>query len=74
MSKEDELREILDQTAKEISQVDHNPRTWLSWMVYLLGRLDRLSMDVNPNDRQLYKEMLRALQGAIRDRLNRGGW
>ena len=74
MSKEDELREILDQTAQAISQADHNPRTWLSWMVYLLGRLDRLSMTVNPNDQQLYKEMLSSLQSALRDRLNRGGW
>jgi hypothetical protein len=74
MSKEDDLRETLNQTAKEISMLDHNPRTWLSWMVYLLGRLDRLSMDINPNDQQIYKEMLSALQDTIRDRLKRGGW
>jgi hypothetical protein len=74
MSREDDLRETLKQTAKEISQNDQNPRTWLSWIVYLLGRLDRLSMDINPNDQQTYKEMLAALQDTIRDRLKRGGW
>lgn len=74
MSNEESLREDLNQIAKDISQLDHNPRTWLSWMVYLLGRLERLAMDVNPNDQQIYKEMLSALQDAIRNRLKRGGW
>lgn len=74
MSKEDELRDILDNTANEISQLSGNPRTWLSWLVYLLERLDQKAMDVNPAYQQTYKEMLTALQDAIRNRLTRGGW
>lgn len=74
MSKEDELRDILDNTANEISQLSGNPRTWLSWLVYLLERLDQKAMDVNPTYQQTYKEMLTALQDAIRNRLTRGGW
>ena len=41
MSREDELREILNETAKEISSTQNNPRTWVSWMVYLLGQLEQ---------------------------------
>ena len=39
-SNEDDLRDILDKTAQEIAQMYSNPRTWQSWMVYLLGRLE----------------------------------
>jgi len=51
-----------------------NPRTWLSWMVYLLGRLEQQATDENPSHKDLYKDMLSALQDAIRNRLRTGGW
>jgi hypothetical protein len=74
MSKEDEVRGILDETSKEISQLSNNPRTWLSWMVYLLERMEQQAMDANPVYKETYKEMLLALQDAIKNRLRTGGW
>ena len=37
MSKEDDVREILNEAVQEIAQAQNNPRTWLSWIVYLLS-------------------------------------
>lgn len=74
MSREDELRDILDQTADEIAKLDGNPRTWLSWMTYLLGQLELKATGVNPSYKQTYKEMLKALQDAIRNHLTTGSW
>jgi hypothetical protein len=74
MSKEDELREVLDNTAKEMAQLDRNPRAWLSWMVYLLGAMEQQATDYDPSRKDSYKEMLAAIQDAIRNRLRTGGW
>ena len=74
MSREDELRDVLDRTAGEIKQVSGNPRTWLSWMVYLLAALEKQATDTNPANIDSYKEMLAALQDAIRNRFRTGGW
>ncbi len=74
MSTDDELRELLDGTAAEISRLSSNPRTWLSWMVYLLGRLEQQTTDGSPSHKDLYKDMLSALLDAIRNRLRTGGW
>jgi hypothetical protein len=74
MSRDDELRQLLDETASEISRLSSNPRTWLSWMVYLLGCLERQATDENPSHKDLYKDMLSALLDAIRNRLRTGGW
>jgi hypothetical protein len=74
MSEDEELRGVLDETASEISRVDSNPRTWLAWMVYLLGRLEHQAADANPYHKQAYAEMLASLQDAIRNRQRTGGW
>ena len=74
MSTEDEVRGILDETSKEIFRLSNNPRTWLSWIVYLLGRLEQRALDANPVYKETYKEMLVALGDAIRNRLRTGGW
>ena len=74
MSREDELREILNETAQEISRPGSNPRTWLSWMVYLLARLEGQATNENPANKQSYLEMISALQGEIRNRIRTGGW
>jgi len=73
MNTEDDLREFLDKTAKEISNTQKNPRTWQSWMVYLLGRLEEEAVIQNP-DKTSFNEMLSALQDEIRNRLRTGGW
>ena len=72
-SNEDDLRDILDKTALEMAQMYSNPRTWQSWMVYLLGRLEAEAIK-NPAHMEAFKEMLASLQDELRNRLKTGGW
>ncbi len=72
-SNEDDLRDILDKTAQEMAQMYSNPRTWQSWMVYLLGRLEAQTTQ-NPAYMESFKEMLASLQDELRNRLKTGGW
>jgi hypothetical protein len=74
MSKEDELRDVLNQTVTEISQAQGNPRTWLSWVVYLLARLEEKATNESPVNKESYMDMLSALQDEIRNRVRTGGW
>jgi hypothetical protein len=74
MSREDELRDILNEAAGEIAQAQSNPRTWLSWVVYLLARLEEKATNESPADRASYLEMLAALQDELRNRVRTGGW
>jgi hypothetical protein len=74
MSKEDDVREALDQATQVITQAQSNPRTWLSWMVYLLARLEDHAVKAGSANRETYMEMLAALQDEIRNRARTGGW
>jgi hypothetical protein len=74
MSKEDAIREFLDDAVKEITQADDNPRTWLSWVVYLLSKLEEKVTQQGPVNRASYVEMLDALQDEVRNRQRTGGW
>lgn len=74
MSVDDELRDILRSTAQEISRLQTNPRTWLSWMVYLLAQLEDRATHQSVASRDSYTSMLTALQDEIRNRLRTGGW
>ena len=74
MSREDELRDVLGDAAKDISQIQTNPRTWLSWMVYLLVRLEEKATNESSASKDSYVSMLSALQDEIRNRLRTGGW
>lgn len=74
MGKEDNLRDILDQAVQEIAKAQSNPRTWLSWIVYLLARFEDQAAKMGPNDRDTYMEMLSVLQDEIRNRERTGGW
>lgn len=74
MSKEDDIRETLEQAAREIAEAQSSPRTWLSWIVYLLARLEEQSAKSSANSRESYMEMLAALQSEIRNRIRTGGW
>ncbi len=74
MSKEDELRDVLNETAKVLAEGQNNPRTWLSWMVYLLARLEDQAAKSGAARRESYMEMLSALQDEIRNRMRTGGW
>jgi hypothetical protein len=74
MSKEDELRDVLQETVKSISEAQSNPRTWLAWIVYLLARLEEKATNENPADKESFVEMLSALQDELRNRIRTGGW
>ena len=74
MSKEDELRDVLNEAAKTISVAQGNPRTWLAWVVYLLARLEEKATNENPANKESFMEMLSALQDEIRNRTRTGGW
>ena len=74
MSKEDNIRDILNEAADEIVQAQSNPRSWLSWMVYLLARLEDQAAKESPTSRETFLEMLSALQDEIRNRKRTGGW
>ena len=73
-SNEDELQDVLKETAIEISRMYDNPRSWLSWMTYLLERLEEQANRRNPANIETFKEMLSALQDELRNRLRTGGW
>jgi hypothetical protein len=72
-SNEDDLRDILNNTALEIAQTYPNPRTWQSWMVYLLERLEAKAVE-NPAYTESFKEMIVSLQDELRNRVKTGGW
>ena len=74
MSKEDDVREILNEAVQELVEAQNNPRTWLSWMVYLLARLEDQAVKSGSATRESYMEMLTALQSEIRNRTRTGGW
>ena len=74
MSKEDELRETFNRAAQELAEAQSNPRTWLSWVVYLLARLEDRASTASATGRDSFIEMLSALQDEIRNRLRTGGW
>ena len=74
MSKEDGIRNILDEAVQEIAEAQNNPRSWLSWMVYLLAHLEDRAARESPTSRESFLEMLSALQDEIRNRKRTGGW
>jgi hypothetical protein len=74
MSKEEGLREVLNNVVQDITEAQDNPRTWLSWIVYLLARLEDQATKAGSASRDSYLEMLSALQDEIRNRTRTGGW
>jgi hypothetical protein len=74
MSRDDELKDILDDTARQIANLSPNPRTWLSWMVFLLEQLENEASNENPTYKDLFRDMLAALEDSLRNRRNTGGW
>lgn len=74
MSKEENVREILNEAVQEIVQAQDNPRTWLSWIVYMLARLEDQAAKSSSANRESYLDMLAALQSEIRNRTRTGGW
>ncbi len=73
-SNEDELRDVLNKTAREISRMYGNPRAWQSWLVYLMEQLEDQANQRNQGDMDNFKEMLSTLMDQMRNRLRTGGW
>jgi hypothetical protein len=74
MSKEDELRDTLNEAVRSMAAAQSNPRTWLAWIVYLLARLEEKATNENPAHKESFLDMLSALQDEIRNRTRTGGW
>ena len=74
MSKEDELRDILNEAIQSMADAQSNPRTWLAWVVYFLAHLEEKATNENPAYKESFLEMLAALQDEIRNRTRTGGW
>lgn len=74
MSRDDELKDILDETARQIAILSTNPRTWLNWLVYLLEQLEKEASNENSSHKDLYRDMLAALEDTLRNHRNTGGW
>ena len=74
MRSEDELRDLLTEAAEEIADFSGNPRTWLTWITFLMEKLDEEAMSVNPLYQEVYQDLLYALMTSIRNRIKSGGW
>ena len=74
MSTDDDLRDMMTETAKELARRQSNPRTWLSWMVYLLARLEEQANNQSLAGKDAFVSTLSALQDEIRNRMKTGGW
>jgi hypothetical protein len=74
MSEMDELRDKINELAEAIAGADRNPRSWLTYIVYLLDRLEQQALGVDSSYQRTYTDTLTALRDTIRNRLNTGGW
>jgi hypothetical protein len=72
--KEYELREALDRAAADMHRYNPNPITWQNQLVYFLGQLEKQAMDVDPINRDRYREMISNLKDAIYNYQNSGSW
>ena len=74
MIRDDDLKETLDRASNEIAEIQSNPRAWLTWLLYLLDRLESQATKAGSATKDSYMEMLSALQDAIRNKSRTGGW
>ncbi len=74
MSNDDELRDLLTETAQEIKRLSSNPSTWQHWIVFLMKELEQQATNASTMDSNLYREMLTSLQVSLRTRLRTGSW
>ena len=74
MIKEYELRATLDRVAADFHEYNPNPITWLNQLVYFLGLLENQAMDVDPVNKDRYREMISNLKDAIYTYQTTGSW
>lgn len=72
MSKEDELRELLDELVEDVLFLKPYPDEWLEWVVYILKRLDQTSTHVG--DLKEYQAFLVHLREECQVRVRTGEW
>jgi hypothetical protein len=68
-----ELRNVIDETANRIEEVEPNPDAWDVPVLYLLETLEVLALPQDP-DLESYKAMLEKVISGIEDRLDQQGW
>lgn len=64
MIRDDDVRETLNRAAVEIAEIQSNPRAWLTWVQYLLERLEGAATKSSSADKDSYQEMPRRSSGA----------
>jgi hypothetical protein len=74
MIRDDDVKETLDRASSQIAEIQSNPRAWLTWLVYLLDRMESEATNSGSANKDSYMEMLSALQDAIRNKARTGGW
>jgi len=74
MIRDDDVKETLERASSEIAEIQSNPRAWLTWMIYLLERLEAQANGAGAASKDSFMEMLSALQDAIRNKARTGGW
>jgi hypothetical protein len=68
-----ELRNVIDETANRIEEVEPNPDAWDVPVLYLLETLEVLALPQDP-ELESYKAMLEKVISGIEDRLDQQGW
>lgn len=74
MSKEENIREALNQAVKLIAEAQSNPRTWQAWLVYFLAQMETEATKGTSAYKDSFMDTLSALQDSIRNRIRTGGW
>ena len=74
MTRDDDVREMIDRAVDAIEYYDSNPTTWLTWILYLLQNLEQKSFDVNPSHEQRFEDMIVMLKDTCQNRLRNGSW
>jgi len=68
-----ELRNVIDETANRIEDVESDPEAWDVPVLYLLETLEVLALPQDP-ELESYKAMLEKVISGIEDRLDQQGW
>lgn len=76
MSEHDELRELIDDTARDLGGLVSDPRDWSTWIIYLLEGLEAEAFrrGLDPDHPEAVETMFERVKDAIDDRLSKHGW
>ena len=74
MSDLNEIRQLLDDTAKDLAQALPEPGEWSGWIVYLLEVLEVAAMDIDPDHPEAFEMSISGIAAEIGGRLQEGRW